>query len=184
MQPYHSSKVKITINVAWFLFLRTPFILAVCAGSLCRKASLRCHACCSIVTLIILAVLNGSAPSAGGCTTRTRTCPTSRKSPTSEVSAWRRSSSVTATARHMCSTWRAKVKATRLCALSPLLAGNNKCVYVQMPLSTVLQISPMNMCKGRLSGCRSSLKRRMDSASGEKTVFWLEPRNICHTYGF
>lgn len=118
MQPYHSSKVKTTVNVAWFLFLRIPFILAVCAGSLCRKASLRCHACCSIVTLIILAVLDGSALSAGGCTTRTRTCPTSRRSPTSEVSAWRRSSSVTATARHMCSTWRAKVKTTR-CAPCP-----------------------------------------------------------------
>lgn len=63
-----------------------------------------------------------------------------------------------------------KGKGDTLCALPPLLAGNNKCVYVQMPLSTVLQISPMNMCKGRLSGCRSSLKRRMDSASGEKIV--------------
>lgn len=63
-----------------------------------------------------------------------------------------------------------KGKGDTLCALSPLLAGNNKCVYVRMPLPTVLQISPMNMCKGKLSGCHSSLKRRMASASGEKTV--------------
>lgn len=30
----------------------------------------------------------------------------------------------------------------------------------------LLQTSPMNMCKGKLSECHSSLKRRMDSASG------------------
>lgn len=73
-----------------------------------------------------------------------------------------------------------KGKGDTLCALSPLLAANNKCVYVQMLLSTVLQISPMNMCKGRLSGCRSSLKRRMDSASGDKTVILY--LICCHTW--
>lgn len=55
-------------------------------------------------------VSNGSAPSAGECTMKTRICRMLKKLPTSEVSAWSKSSSVTITARNTCSFWRVKVK--------------------------------------------------------------------------
>lgn len=45
-------------------------------------------------------------------------------------------------------------------------------LFMHMPLHTPLQTSPMNMCKGRLSEYHSSLKRRMDSASGKQTYPW------------
>lgn len=54
------------------------------------------------------------------------------------------------------------------------------CLSMNMPLHTLLQTSPMNMCKGRLSEYHSSLKRRMDSASGKQTDLWLPLLGICH----
>lgn len=55
-------------------------------------------------------VFNGSAPPVGGCTTKTRTCLMLKKLPTSEVSVWRKSSSVTVTAQNMSTCLKAKVK--------------------------------------------------------------------------
>lgn len=45
-------------------------------------------------------------------------------------------------------------------------------LLMHMTLYIPLQTSPMSTCKGRLSECHSSLKRRMDSASGKQTDPW------------
>lgn len=96
---------------------KSQFVLLPCMPQHCHANQPRC-------------LWDGSAPFAVRCTTRTRTCPTWRKSPTSEASAWRRSSSVTATAQNMCSTWRAKVRRHSLhapCLFLSFLAFSRTC---------------------------------------------------------
>lgn len=71
-----------------------------------------------------------------------------------------------------------KGEATLFACTLPFLVFSR--LFTHMPLHTPLQSSPMNMCKGRLSECRSSLKRRMDSASGKQAVPWPPLPRICH----
>lgn len=124
-------------------------------------------------------VFNGSAPSAGGCMTKTRICLMLKKSQTSEVSAWRKSSPVTVTTQTLSARWRVKVMWHQhpFDQLLPLLVRKHlsalllfyylKCFILSMPQTkntalTVLQTSHMSTCKGRLSGSHSFLKRKMD----------------------